>query len=40
MSFPEVSPELAGSWIITHAVHAFDADAEAYNTSGTAEMKG
>lgn len=40
MSFPGVSPELAGSWIVTQAVHEFDADAEAYNTSGTAEMKG
>lgn len=40
MTFPQVSPEVSGSWIVTQAVHEFDADAEAYNTSGTAEMKG
>ncbi len=33
------SPEVSGSWIVKQALHAFDADAESYNTSGTAEMK-
>jgi phage protein D len=40
MTFPNVSPEVSGSWIVKQAVHDYDADAEAYNTSGTAEMKG
>jgi phage protein D len=40
MTFPNVSPEVSGSWIVKQAVHDNDADAEAYNTSGTAEMKG
>jgi uncharacterized protein len=39
LTFPGVSPEVSGSWIVKQAVHEFDADAESYNTSGTAEMK-
>lgn len=39
LMFRNVSPEVSGDWIVTQAVHAFDADAESYDTSGSAEMK-
>lgn len=39
MSFPGVSPEVSGSWIVTQAVHEFDAENEAYGTTATCEKK-
>lgn len=39
LTFSDVSPEVSGQWIVTQAVHEYDAETDSYNTSGTAEMK-
>ncbi|MBO6754940.1 MAG: hypothetical protein JJ902_01315 [Roseibium sp.] len=39
LTFSDVSPEVSGQWIVTQAVHEYDAETDSYTTSGTAEMK-